>query len=516
MPAAVPVVFIHGIGGSAGVWARQMQPFAAAGYAPVALDLPGYGGRPRLDATTFDTLAQDVEAALIERGFTVPFSSATRWAAWSRRPRCAGARSLSRRGAVLHQPGLRQPRGRLPAEVRRRSPAARSMPANPWPIWRPGWCARMMGPQPRRGGPRARHRRHVRRCRPTLIAPRCACLVTFDERAHLAEHPVPVLCLAGEKDPNAPAAVMERMAGKIPSARYVCLPRRRASAEPGGARCVRCGGSRFPAPGASPRQMTVAPLTATQHDSATRRSSIPTAFRLADARSRADRSALAASARRVLAPRAAKHDRDATFPIENFRDMHEEGLLAICVPSGRRRRGRQLPHLLPRRRRARPLLRRHRAVLEHARVLHAVDRRAGRRPDHDRRGARRAQRAPPPALQAHRRRRRHLLPAVLRGRRGRRRRGARSAPRPGRSTAASWSAARRSSPRCRARPTTTACCAPSAPRAMPPAAATRSTWRFPRTPRACRWSATGTRWACAARSRARCCSRTCSCPTTRC
>src|SRR6201988_4697503 len=35
---------------------------------------------------------------------------------------------------------------------------------------------------------------------------------------------------------------------------------------------------------------------------------------------------------RVLSPRAAQHDRDATFPIENFRDMHPEGLLAICVP----------------------------------------------------------------------------------------------------------------------------------------------------------------------------------------
>jgi alkylation response protein AidB-like acyl-CoA dehydrogenase len=36
--------------------------------------------------------------------------------------------------------------------------------------------------------------------------------------------------------------------------------------------------------------------------------------------------------RRVLAPRAARHDRDATFPLENFRDMHGEGLLAICIP----------------------------------------------------------------------------------------------------------------------------------------------------------------------------------------
>jgi len=35
---------------------------------------------------------------------------------------------------------------------------------------------------------------------------------------------------------------------------------------------------------------------------------------------------------RVLAPRAAQHDRDATFPIETFRDMHGEGLLGICVP----------------------------------------------------------------------------------------------------------------------------------------------------------------------------------------
>jgi len=57
----------------------------------------------------------------------------------------------------------------------------------------------------------------------------------------------------------------------------------------------------------------------------------PAAFRLEPREA-----ALIAKARafgaRVLAPRAAKHDREATFPIENFRDMHSEGLLAICVP----------------------------------------------------------------------------------------------------------------------------------------------------------------------------------------
>jgi alkylation response protein AidB-like acyl-CoA dehydrogenase len=57
----------------------------------------------------------------------------------------------------------------------------------------------------------------------------------------------------------------------------------------------------------------------------------PDAFRLTDADAE-----LIARARRfgaqVLAPRAAKHDRDASFPIENFRDMHGAGLLGICIP----------------------------------------------------------------------------------------------------------------------------------------------------------------------------------------
>ncbi len=50
------------------------------------------------------------------------------------------------------------------------------------------------------------------------------CLVDFDERANLGQIGVPVLALAGEHDRNAPAAMMERMAAKIPGARYVCLP----------------------------------------------------------------------------------------------------------------------------------------------------------------------------------------------------------------------------------------------------------------------------------------------------
>ena len=51
-----------------------------------------------------------------------------------------------------------------------------------------------------------------------------ACLVTFDRRDALPGYTMPVLVLAGETDSNAPAPMMEKMAGRIPGADYVCMP----------------------------------------------------------------------------------------------------------------------------------------------------------------------------------------------------------------------------------------------------------------------------------------------------
>jgi len=58
----------------------------------------------------------------------------------------------------------------------------------------------------------------------------------------------------------------------------------------------------------------------------------PAAFRLTE-----QEAALTAKARgfgvRVLASRAARWDREASFPTDNYRDLHAEGLLGICIPS---------------------------------------------------------------------------------------------------------------------------------------------------------------------------------------
>ena len=82
---------------------------------------------------------------------------------------------------------------------------------------------------------------------------------------------------------------------------------------------------------------------------------------------------------REFAPRAARWDREASFPTDNYRDMHAAGLLAICVPQDAWRARRRTSAPTADRGRDRPLLRRDRADLEHACLLHAVDRRAGRR-----------------------------------------------------------------------------------------------------------------------------------------
>ena len=226
MPAPSPspsVVFIHGIGGSARVWAGQMEGFAAAGFTPVALDLPGYGGRPPVAAMDFDGLAADVEVAIDQRGLE--------------RPVLLG-HSL---GGMIAQTALRRrPEGYRAAILCCTSPAFGSADG----AFQTKFVADRLGPLDagltmadlapkmvdRMIGPVADQRGRAHAIEVMSAVPSdtyksaVRCLVGFDERANLAKIAIPVLCLAGEKDPNAPPSGVERMAGKIAGSRYVCLP----------------------------------------------------------------------------------------------------------------------------------------------------------------------------------------------------------------------------------------------------------------------------------------------------
>jgi 3-oxoadipate enol-lactonase len=220
--AGPPVVFLHGIGGAARVWTSQLQSFAAAGFRPVALDLPGYGARAPAAEMDFAELAADVEGAIAERALDRPvlvghsMGGMIVQAALRRRPD-------GYRAAVLccTSPAFGDPTG----EFQKKFVADRLAPLDAgatMPALASSIVDDIMAPSADPAGhalaiatmasmPASTYRAAVR------------CLVTFDERANLPNIRIPVLCLAGEHDRNAPARMMERMAAKIPGARYVCL-----------------------------------------------------------------------------------------------------------------------------------------------------------------------------------------------------------------------------------------------------------------------------------------------------
>jgi 3-oxoadipate enol-lactonase len=62
------------------------------------------------------------------------------------------------------------------------------------------------------------------RVKPETYRAALECLVGFDRRDALPHIAVPTLLIAGGTDTTAPAVVMERMAAKIPGARFVTIP----------------------------------------------------------------------------------------------------------------------------------------------------------------------------------------------------------------------------------------------------------------------------------------------------
>jgi 3-oxoadipate enol-lactonase len=227
MPSPKPdlpaVVFLHGIGGAGCIWTAQLASFRAAGFAPVALDLAGYGDRPPVSAMTFEALAADVERAIAERELRRPvlvghsMGGMVAQAALRRRPDGYGAAVLACTSPAFgNASGEFQSKfvadrlGPLDAGKTLADLATRTVDAIMAP--RPDPAARALAIEVMSRVPVETYRAAVR------------CLVDFDERANLAGIRVPVLCLVCDKDPNAPPAMMERMAAKIPGAQYVCLP----------------------------------------------------------------------------------------------------------------------------------------------------------------------------------------------------------------------------------------------------------------------------------------------------
>lgn len=219
----IAVVFLQGIGGAARMWRPQVESFRRAGFDPVALDLPGYGARPPVAAMDFAMLATDVEASVDRRGLDRPvlvghsFGGMIAQTMLRRRPDGYRAAVLS-----ATSPAFGNPDG----DFQRKFVAARLGPLDAGRSMgelAPGIVQEITAPAADPAG-RALAVETMAAIPERTYRAAVNCLVAFDERENLPRITIPVLCLAGELDRNAPPAMMERMAAKIPGARYACLP----------------------------------------------------------------------------------------------------------------------------------------------------------------------------------------------------------------------------------------------------------------------------------------------------
>ncbi len=220
--ASRSLVFLHGIGGNAQSFDRQLPAFAEA-WRAIAWNMPGYGGTSLDGAMTWpslvDALLRLLDHLRIERAVVVGHSmggmvaqdlaldhpdrvealvlSATS-AAFGSADGSFQERFLAERLAPLDQ-------GLTPADL-----APEVMPGLFKAFATDAAIGRAVASMS--AIPAATYRAALR------------CLVTFDRRGDLAAIACPTLILAAEKDETAPPKGMERMAAKIPDARYHCLP----------------------------------------------------------------------------------------------------------------------------------------------------------------------------------------------------------------------------------------------------------------------------------------------------
>ena len=216
-----PLVFLHGIGGAARAWRSQLETFGAR-FCAVAWDMPGYGGSSRLDRVSIATLAEALQDFLREIaavkpilvGHSIGGMIVQQWLV--NNPDSASAVVLAQTSPAF---------GKADGDWQRSFIEARLGPLDrgeSMASLAPNLVKELVGDDPDPQGMTV-----ARDCmasvpeesyRASMLA-----LLGFDQRHALQDIKVPTLVLSGTKDKNAPAPMMAKMAGFIPSARYVEL-----------------------------------------------------------------------------------------------------------------------------------------------------------------------------------------------------------------------------------------------------------------------------------------------------
>jgi 3-oxoadipate enol-lactonase len=218
---APAIVFLHGIGGNARAFSRQLEHFGR-GWRAIAWDMPGYGGSATLGAVSIAALAaalwRFLDAVGVERPVLVGHSIGGMIVQQllAERPDAARALVLAQTSPAFGRPDGAWQRDFIAARL---GPLDRG---ETMPDLAPRLVAELVGDNPDPEGV-ALARACMAAVPEASYRAMMLALAGFDLRAALARVAVPTLVIAGEKDTNAPAPMMARMAEKIPGATYVCL-----------------------------------------------------------------------------------------------------------------------------------------------------------------------------------------------------------------------------------------------------------------------------------------------------
>jgi pimeloyl-ACP methyl ester carboxylesterase len=222
-----PVVLLHGVGGGRESWgdaiSRTGRGVAAAGFTAIAVDLPGYGDSPLIDPYDMAGLARAVRDLIDWLGTGT-----------------AAVVGHSMGGMVALEMMAHAPQGVAALVLMGTTPAF----GRPDGEWQRQFLAQRLAPLDAGKGMsslapglvqgmasrRAPHDAVARGAVLMSAVPEAtyrlalAAIAGFDRRKLLSQLRLPVLCLAGADDRNAPPSVMEKMALCIGGAEYRVLP----------------------------------------------------------------------------------------------------------------------------------------------------------------------------------------------------------------------------------------------------------------------------------------------------
>lgn len=219
----ISIFLLHGAFGAKEYWRSQLQALTGAGYRVVSWDAPGYGLSVLPQPLTIDHCARALALLLDKEG-----------------GKCNVVMGHSM-GGMIAQQVWRYARARIHAYVLSATSASFGSPDGEWqkefvrarvapldagrsiPDYAPDMLRAMMAPGAK-GAAVDLVVGTVSQMREETFRAAVAAIVGFEGRDLLPTLNVPVLCIAGELDGTAPAAVMQKMVAKIAGAEFVSLP----------------------------------------------------------------------------------------------------------------------------------------------------------------------------------------------------------------------------------------------------------------------------------------------------